>query len=57
MKTGFYRIRKGWFGKCILQELYDEPSFIGGHVDSTIRRKIWEDVKYKSAPILTINRV
>jgi len=41
MKTGLYRVRKGWFGKAILQTqrqlapLYD---------------KFWDDLPYDSAP-------
>lgn len=50
MRTGKYRVRKGWFGKCILQAEYNTPSFICGRVDSSIRQIVWEDVNYKKAP-------
>lgn len=40
------------FGKCILQKLYDSPSFIGGHVDSSIRQYRRGDVDYDLAPPL-----
>ena len=46
MKTGKFRVRRGWFGKAVLQELYDSPSYIGGHVDSSIRDYRWKDVKF-----------
>ena len=45
-----YRVRRGFGGKAILQRLYDSPSFIGGHVDSTIRDIHWSDVDYSHAP-------
>jgi len=49
-KTTRYRVRRGWGGKCILQKLYNTPSFIGGHVDASIRDIHWDDVDYKHAP-------
>ncbi len=47
MKTGRYRVRKGLFGRAILQAEYDTPSFIGGHVDASIRDIRWEDCDHK----------
>lgn len=49
MRTGKYRVRRTWFGKCILQEYIDSPSLIGGIVDSSIRICRWEDVLYNNA--------
>ncbi len=46
-----YRVRKGWFGKSILQRLYDSPTLQGGHVDVFTRELIWFDVSYKNAPV------
>lgn len=45
-----YRVRRGWFGKCVLQELRDTPSYIGDVVDVHIRDIYWEDVSYDKAP-------
>ena len=50
IKTGIYRIRKGWFGRCILQEYMNHPSLVGGQVDASIRDCYWEDVNYNRAP-------
>lgn len=50
MKTGRYRVRKGWFGKCILQAEYNTPSYSGGQVDVHIRDIFWRDIKFKYAP-------
>lgn len=50
MKTGNYRVRKGLFGKSVLQAEYDSPSYVGGQVDSSVRYIYWEDIKYKQAP-------
>lgn len=44
--TTRYRIRRGWFGKAILQVQLNSPSFIGGVVDSSIRTYWWQDVDY-----------
>lgn len=49
-RTGLYRVRKGLFGKCILQEYISFPSLMGGIVDSSIRNYVWEDVEYDNAP-------
>lgn len=46
MKTGRYRVRKGWFGRAILQAEYDSPSFIAGHVAADVRDIYWDDCKY-----------
>lgn len=48
--TGIYRVRRGWFGKSVLQELLDSPSFIGGLVDASVRDFHWQDVAYREAP-------
>lgn len=56
MRTGIYRVRKGLFGKCILQAQFDGPSFSGGQVDASIRVLYWADVKYDSAPVLLRER-
>lgn len=44
-----YRIRKGLFGKCILQELRSYPSIMAGSVDSSMRIYKWEDLEYNKA--------
>lgn len=49
--TKQYRLRRGLFGKAILQYLCDTPSIIGGHVDATIRDVYWTDVDFKHAPV------
>ena len=46
MRTGRFRVRRGWFGKAILQEEYDSPAFIAGHVASDIREHRWADVEF-----------
>lgn len=46
MKTGRYRIRQGWFGKAILQQEINEPTFSCGQVDTTVRNVYWEDVQF-----------
>lgn len=48
--TKRYRVRRGLFGKCILQQQFDTPSLLGGHVDSTIRDIHWSDVDFPYAP-------
>lgn len=50
MRTGRYRVRKGLFGKSILQAEYDCPSFIGGKADASSRYIFWSDIDYKKAP-------
>ena len=50
--VGKYRVRRGWFGRCILQKCHNGPSFIGGQVDSSIRVLYWSDVKYEHAPAI-----
>ena len=49
-KTGRYRVRKGWFGRSILQFEIDGPAFTGGHVDASTRVRYWNDVLYDNAP-------
>jgi hypothetical protein len=46
MRTGRYRVRRTWDGRAVLQEEYDGPMFIGGHVDSSIRVLRWTDVRF-----------
>ncbi len=46
MKTGRYRVRKGWFGRAILQAEYDSPSYLAGHVDASVRDIRWEDCSH-----------
>ena len=45
MRTGIYRVRKSFWGKCILQELFDSPV------------KEWQDVKWNQAPGVIIEDV
>ena len=45
-----YRVRRGFGGKAILQQLFDTPSFIAGHVDASIRDIHWDDVDFNHAP-------
>lgn len=48
--TGVFRVRRGWFGRAILQELMDYPTFNGFFVDASHREHKWEDVDYDHAP-------
>lgn len=50
MRTGRYRVRKGWFGKAILQAEYNCPSYTAGRVDSSLRDVFWSDIDYEHAP-------
>lgn len=50
MRTGRFRVRKGWGNKSILQAEYDTPSFVGGRVDASLRQLKWEDVPFDQAP-------
>lgn len=45
-----FRVRKGWFGKSILQQLVSHPAIIGNSIDSSIREYQWRDVVYDRAP-------
>jgi len=47
-----FRVRRGFGGVCVLQQLTDYPSLICGRVDSSIRRFEWVDVRYDNAPPL-----
>lgn len=40
MRTGRYRVRKGWFGKAILQAEYESSSKVFK----------WADIHYNYAP-------
>lgn len=42
-----YRVRKGWFGKSILQQKVHYPS---GILSPLADEKRWEDVDFKHAP-------
>lgn len=55
MKTGEYRFRRGFRGTAVLQCRIDSPSFIGGHVDASIRDVQWVDVDYNRLPPLTVS--
>lgn len=46
MKTGHFRVRRGFMGKAILQYEIDTPSLIGGQVASDVRQRSWHDVEY-----------
>lgn len=48
--TGTYRVRRGFRGISILQQLYDCPSLIAGQVDSSVRDFVWYDVPFDRAP-------
>lgn len=50
MRTGRYRVRKGWFGKAILQAEYNTPSYTGAQVCAHMRDIFWEDVEFRHAP-------
>ena len=54
MKTGVYRVRKGWFGRCILQAQFNGPAFLGGQVDASIRVLYWADVAWDQAPVALV---
>lgn len=47
-----YRVRRGLFGKAVLQKLCNYPSFCGGVVDASIRERVWQDVDYNHAPLI-----
>lgn len=46
MRTGRYRLRRGFGNKSVLQCEYDSPSLIAGQIDSSIRTLNWYDVAY-----------
>jgi len=46
-----YRVRKGRFGKAILQQWFCYPSSIPSHLAGDCE---WVDVSYKNAPQLLI---
>lgn len=62
MRTGRYRVRRGWFNRAILQYEYDSPSLIGGHVDASVQQIYWSDVAFddldniRFAPIPLIDK-
>ena len=47
-----FRIRRGWGGVCVLQQLIDSPSFSNGRIDASVRQFVWLDVKYDCAPTM-----
>jgi len=55
--TGLYRVRRGMFGRSILQECIDSPSFTAGRPDSSMRYLRWEDVPYNQAPRALISQL
>ena len=46
MKTGRYRLRRGFGGKAIMQYEIDTPSLIGGQLAADVRQRTWHDVEY-----------
>jgi|TARA_R110000868_G_scaffold411507_2_gene704811 hypothetical protein len=46
MKTGRYRLRRGYKNVSVLQYEYESPYFIAGQVDSSVRVNNWVDVKF-----------
>ena len=54
MKTGLYRVRRGWFGRCVLQAQFNGPAFLGGQVDASVRVLYWADVKWDQAPVALV---
>jgi hypothetical protein len=46
MRTGRYRLRRGLCNSAILQEEFSEPTYIGGHVDASLRQITWQDVPF-----------
>jgi hypothetical protein len=48
--VGKYRVRRGWFGKAILQSLVKYPSMIGPHPDASNPRWEWVDAEFDHAP-------
>lgn len=49
--VGKFRIRRGWFGKCILQIGVNSPSLIGGVIDITNTDQRWVDADFDRAPV------
>jgi hypothetical protein len=54
--TGLFRVRKGIFGRSVLQECIDYPTMTGGWVDAACRELLWEDVPYNRAPRALISQ-
>jgi len=52
MKTGRYRVRRGLFGKAILQAEYDEPycNPMTKEADTRVRELMWADCPFQKAP-------
>lgn len=46
MRTGRYKLRRGFRGTAVLQYEIDTPSLIGGQVDASVRQKSWHDVEF-----------
>lgn len=51
---GKYRVRRGWFGKAILQRFIDSPSLINGRIDVYTRDRKWVDVDFDRSPTILI---
>lgn len=45
-----FRIRKGFGGVCVLQQLKSYPTYNAGHVDTENRKYEWVDIRYEHAP-------
>lgn len=46
MRTGRYRVRRGFRGIAVVQCEHSHPSFIAGHVDASVRTYEWVDVEF-----------
>lgn len=51
MPDTIYRLRKGWFGKSILQKRVEYISSVDSYCGETYGR--WEDVRYDDAPVIS----
>jgi len=45
-----FRVRRGFGGVCVLQQLKSYPTYNGGYVDTENREYKWVDVSYDHAP-------
>jgi hypothetical protein len=45
MRTGRYRVRRGWFGRSVLQEYLKHPETV-----DTYESYEWVDVRFRRAP-------
>jgi hypothetical protein len=51
-----YRVRRGWFGRAVLQVKTNSPSWIGGFIEPELRIMEWLDVPYDEAPAELVDR-